>query len=155
VVAAAAAEKLLRPDEVEPLAAAAERRTGDPGWLPVSAADAADDARLAELALTVALRRHARPRESGELRTPGKDLRQVRLVVGSGGVLRHATEERLAGILRPATSDHAGGWKVPTRTRLAVDRRYVLAAAGLLAPDHAEAAAALLAAELAVVGSTP
>ena len=153
VLAAAAAEKLLRPGEAEPLAAAATRRAADPGWLPETEDDAADDARLAELALTVALRRHARPHESGEVRSPGKDLRQVRLVVGSGGVLRHASEQRLAEILQPARSDHAGGWRVPAGARLAVDRRYVLAAAGLLAADHSEAAAAVLAAELAVVGS--
>lgn len=153
VLAAAAAEKLLRPGEAEPLAAAASRRAADPGWLPETEDDAADDARLAELALTVALRRHARPHESAEVRSPGKDLRQVRLVVGSGGVLRYASEQRLAEILQPARSDHAGGWRVPAGARLAVDRRYVLAAAGLLAADHAEAAAAVLAAELTVVPS--
>ena len=47
-------------------------------------------------------------------------------------------------ILAPALGDHAGGWKVPTHAALAVDARYVLAAAGLLATDHPEAAARLL-----------
>ena len=43
------------------------------------------------LAATVALRRHARGHAAGPglPRTGGRDLRDVRLVVGSGGVLRH------------------------------------------------------------------
>jgi hypothetical protein len=77
------------------------------------------------------------------VRTPGKDLRQVRLVVGSGGVLRHGTDDEARTVLRPAVADHAGGWRLPELARLAVDRRYVLAAAGLLAGEHREAAARL------------
>jgi uncharacterized protein (TIGR01319 family) len=148
VVEAARAERLLAPGEHGPLAVAAERRAGDPAFLPGSPEERAVDARLAELALTVALRRHARPHETGEVRTSGKDLRQVRLVVGSGGVLRHGTPEVVAQVLAPTVGDHAGGWRVPERARLAVDARYVLAAAGLLAPDHPWAAASLAATAL-------
>jgi len=148
VVAAAAAERLLEPGEGAALAPAAAHRAADPGWLPTDDAERAVDARLAELALTVALRRHARPQESGEVRSPGRDLRAVRLVVGSGGVLRYAEPRRLARILAPARSDHAGGWKVAERAALAVDVRYVLAAAGLLADDHPDTAAALVAGAL-------
>jgi hypothetical protein len=83
----------------------------------------------------VALRRHARG---------GKDLREVALVVGSGGVLRHATPDRAAAALAPATTDLGGGWAVPEGARTVVDTRYVLAAAGLLADDHPEVGAALL-----------
>lgn len=149
VVAAAAAERLLGPGEEESLGLAAAERSADPGLVPADDAGRDVDARLAELALTVALRRHARPQESAELRTPGKDLRQVRLVVGSGGVLRHASPGRLARILAPVRADHAGGWKVPERAALAVDVRYVLAAAGLLAAEHPEAAARLATGALA------
>jgi hypothetical protein len=46
-------------------------------------------------------------------------------------------------VLRPATADHGGGWKVPERAATAVDASYVLAAAGLLATEHPEAAARL------------
>jgi hypothetical protein len=92
----------------------------------------------------VALRRHARPHDSGEVRNPGKDLRGVRLVVGSGGVLRYASPVALQRILAPSIGDHAGGWKVPDRADLAVDVRYVLAAAGLLASSYPEAAARLV-----------
>ena len=144
LVLAAMAERLVTADEAGDLAAEAAARAADPGRLPASEQDRTVDARLAELALTIALRRHARPQDSGEVRTPGKDLRRVRLVVGSGGVLRHATPARLAEILRPALSDHGGGWKVPAAAELAVDVSYVLAAAGLLAADHPAAAARLV-----------
>jgi len=137
IVAAARTERLPVPAGLEDAAA---RRAADPGYLPDSdAARAADDA-LAALAVTVALRRHARP-DSGR---GGKDLRQVRLVVGSGGVLRHADPARRDAILTAALTDHAGGWLLPARAPTTVDTHYVLAAAGLLAADHPVAAARLL-----------
>jgi len=148
VIAAAVAERLLDPADSEPLRAEAERRAADPGLVPVDAPGRRTDALLARLALTVALRRHARPQTEGEVRTPGKDLRQVRLVVGSGGVLRHAGPDAVRAVLAPAVSDHAGGWRVPEHAALAVDARYVLAAAGLLADEHRLAAARLLAGSL-------
>ena len=123
------------PAEEQPLRAAAELRVADPAYLPDDDAGRDDDARLAELAVTVALRRHARG---------GKDLREVALVVGSGGVLRHATADRAERVLAPATQDLGGGWAVPEHARTVLDSRYVLAAAGLLAQEHPEAAAALV-----------
>lgn len=109
-------------------------RVGDPAYLPQDDASRDIDARLAELAVTVAVRRHGRD----------KPLRDVRLVVGSGGVLRHAGRGRRSRMLRPATADLAGGWAVPTEARVVVDDRYVLAAAGLLSRDHPGAAVRLL-----------
>ena len=38
-------------------------------------------------------------------------------------------------VLAPLLADHAGGWKVPEHAPVAVDRQYVLAAAGLLAAE--------------------
>ncbi len=140
VVEAAVAERLLDEAAADRLRAAATRRVADPAYLPDDEQGRDDDAELARLAVTVALRRHARG--------SGKDLRQVGLVVGSGGVLRHATGGRAAAALSPATGDLAGGWAVPERARTVVDRQYVLAAAGLLAPGHPEAAALLVARHL-------
>ena len=102
-----------------------------------------DDRALAAAAATIALRRHARGHSSGpgQPRTGGRDLRDVRLVVGSGGVLRHGGGEY---VLQALLSDTAGGWAAPVRARTVVDGCYVLAAAGLLAPDHPGVAAALL-----------
>jgi uncharacterized protein (TIGR01319 family) len=151
IVTAAVAERLVDGDEAAGLAQAAALRVADPSWLPDDAEGAAVDARLAELAVTIALRRHARPQQSGEVRTRGKDLRQVRLVVGSGGVLRHGGPDVARTVLRPALTDHAGGWLVPERAATGVDQRYVLAAAGLLAVDHPDAARRLAARAVAPV----
>lgn len=134
VVDAAVAERLVDAEEADRLRAAAAVRVADPAYLPVDDADRDVDARLAQLAVTVALRRHGRG---------GKNLRQVGLVVGSGGVLRHATPERAARVLAAATGDLAGGWAVPEHARGVVDTHYVLAAAGMLAAEHPEAAARL------------
>ncbi|MER7457808.1 glutamate mutase L [Micromonospora sp. NPDC126480] len=150
VVRAAVEERLLTPDGSGDLAAAAARRAADPGWLPGDAADQAVDARIAALAATVALRRHARGAATGE--RAGRDLRDVQLLVGSGGVLRHAPPADAAAVLAAVLADHAGGWPLPRAARPVVDVDYVLAAAGLLAADHPDAARALA---LRVQGGAP
>ncbi len=96
---------------------------------------------LAGIAATVAVRRHARS---------GKDLRNVRLVVASGGVFRHTARHRAVGVLDATVHDHAGGWALPRAATITVDGDYVLAPAGLLAEDHREVAVALLRAHLHV-----
>ncbi|GAA1751238.1 glutamate mutase L [Luedemannella helvata] len=132
VLDAAATERLaVDPD----LVTAAPRRAADPALL----ADGDADLRLARLAATVAVRRHGRDR----------DLRRVRLVVGSGGVLRHAAPAAARSVLDAILADHAGGWRVPTSARVLIDHEYVLAAAGLLAQPHPAAARRLLRARLA------
>jgi uncharacterized protein (TIGR01319 family) len=135
IVAAAGRERLVQGPEASALGTAAAVRAADPAYLPAHEEDRAVDARLAELAVTVALRRHGRG---------GKSLRDVSLVIGSGGVLRHAPDGVRRRILEPATNDRSGGWPLPERARTTVDHHYVLAAAGLLARDHAQAAARLL-----------
>ena len=95
------------------------------------------DRALAAVAATVAVRRHARSRPGAG----GRDLRQVRLVVGSGGVLRHGGG---AEVLAAVLGDTAGGWAAPAAARRKIDSAYVLAAAGLLAAEHPRAAAGLL-----------
>ncbi|MFN0282845.1 MAG: glutamate mutase L, partial [Kineosporiaceae bacterium] len=108
------------------------------------------DTDLARLAVTVALRRHGRP---GSPSANPRPLRDVALVVGSGGVLRHADAATRARILAPATADHGGGWRVPDRASVVVDTGYVLFAAGLLA-DAEPVAAARLAASVGAVSNT-
>ncbi|MGN6242611.1 MAG: glutamate mutase L [Motilibacteraceae bacterium] len=141
VVEAAVGERLLADvTEEKSLREAADALHADVSYVPSEDPDGdvarAVDARLAELAVTVALRRHARP--------GGRDLRRVRLVVGSGGVLRHGAAGLRAQVLAPATGDRAGGWKLPEHADVVVDARYVLAAAGLLAAEHPAAAARLV-----------
>lgn len=142
VVRAAAEERLLAAGEQEVLSVEAAVRAADPGFLPADAAGRAVDARIAALAATVAVRRHARGGATGE--REGRDLRDVRLLIGSGGVLRHAPRVDAAVVLEAVLGDHAGGWPVPRDARAVVDVDYVLAAGGLLAQEHPQAAVALL-----------
>jgi uncharacterized protein (TIGR01319 family) len=147
VVAAAQAERLLVPGEGDGLLAQAQRRAETPGLLVDAAADRATEMRLAQLAATVAVRRHARTDPGGA----GRDLRDVRLVVGSGGVLRHARPGDAVKIITSVLRDHEGGWALPREPTVAIDVDYVLAAAGLLVDDHPAAAAGLLRSRLPAV----
>lgn len=128
-VAAATAEKVILPKLALP----------DSGQPPT----AERDRDLAAAAAMIALRRHARGHSPGpgRPRTGGRDLREVRLVVGSGGVLRHGGGRY---VLDKVLSDTAGGWAAPAGARTVVDEQYVLAAAGLLAIDHRDTAIGLL-----------
>ncbi len=133
------------------LRAEAARRRADPSMLPVTETDDAVDLELAAAAATIALRRHAGRQQvvfssDGRLvERSGKDLRDVDLLVGSGGVLRHHGLDQAKAVLEAATGDHVdGGWLVPRGPRIAVDSDYVLAAAGLLAPEHPVAAYEIL-----------
>lgn len=145
VVAAARAEDLLEPGEEPVLHEAAALRAAQPEL--VDTKDSSVDRRLAELAITIALRRHARGERIGPPTAPrkgGKDLRAVRVVIGSGGVLRHSETDAATALLRTAVNDHAGGWPLPRRARHLVDHSYVLAACGLLCDDHPHAATRLI-----------
>jgi uncharacterized protein (TIGR01319 family) len=132
-------------------AEAAARRHDDPSYLPDSTEQYAHDLRLARVAVGVALRRHAGRQQVSfgpdgrVVERDGKDLREVALLVGSGGVLRHGEPRDVEEVVRSACGeDVPGGWLLPRDPRVVVDRSYVLAAAGLLAPEHPDAALALL-----------
>ncbi|MCW2852714.1 MAG: hypothetical protein JWM84_2378 [Nocardioides sp.] len=126
---------------------AARRRTADPALLPVTAEDQDDDEAIARAAVSLALRRHAGRSwvvvspEGRVVERSGKDLREVDLVVGSGGVLRHGRAGVSDRVFDGSVgADLEGGWQLPERALVVVDSAYVLAAVGLLAPDHPEAA---------------
>jgi uncharacterized protein (TIGR01319 family) len=132
--------------------AAAERRRADPSIVPVDRTETEHDLAIASAAVHLAVRRHAGRQQvvfspEGRLvERSGKDLREVDLLIGSGGVLRHNTHEDALRVLSAGTGDHVeGGWLVPRAPRVVIDHDYVLAAAGLLAADHPEAAYTLLA----------
>ncbi|GAA1548999.1 glutamate mutase L [Kribbella lupini] len=127
-------------DERAELREAARRRHDDPAYLPDSPAEAAYDEVLASVAATVALRRHAGRQRvvfgpgGRVIERSGKDLREVDLLVGSGGVLRHngaEVAERILGAVGAGAQEE--GWLVPTSARTCVDKDYVLAGVGLLA----------------------
>jgi uncharacterized protein (TIGR01319 family) len=141
---------VLPSDKAETLRKAAQVRRTDPSFLPANPEQTGEDELIASAAITVALRRHAGRQQVSfgpdgrVVERSGKDLREVDLLVGSGGVLRNNTDEVTARILSAVTGEVPGGWQLPLRPRLTVDRDYVLAPAGLLAAAHPEAAHALL-----------
>lgn len=137
----------------EDLRPAAARRTADPSFLPTDDDERSEDELIASAAATLALRRHAgRSRvvladSTGSggrvVERTGKDLREVALLVGSGGVLRHCADDAAERILAGLTGVSPEGWQLPERPRVVVDRDYVLAAVGLLSECRPGAAAAL------------
>jgi uncharacterized protein (TIGR01319 family) len=135
------AEAAGRPD----LAEAAERRRAHPGVL-AGDGEAQVDEQLAAAAVGLALRRHAgRSRvvvspEGRVVERTGKDLRDVALLVCSGGIFRDGRPGATERILAGSTGDVPGGWQLPHDPRIVVDRTYVLAAVGLLAQTRPEAA---------------
>jgi uncharacterized protein (TIGR01319 family) len=139
---------LLSEVEVAATRVGARARQSHPDYLPDGEAAKALEMRIASAAIGVALRRHAGRSqvvfspEGRVVERTGKDLREVALLVGSGGVLRHAADPEGA-IKQHLTGE--GGWQLPEHPRIVVDDDYVLAPAGLLAAEHPEAARALLA----------
>jgi uncharacterized protein (TIGR01319 family) len=129
---------------------AAVRRRDDVGLVPTDTAEQDLDEELARAAVGLALRRHAgRSKvvvspEGRVIERSGKDLREVALLVGSGGVLRHGRPGVAQRVLAGSVGEVEGGWQLPSRARVTVDQQYVLAAAGLLASQHPEAARRLV-----------
>lgn len=139
---------LLEDAVAEAMHAAGVRRSEAPDLLPSTPEEHAEDESIATVAATVALRRHVgRSRvvlgpDGRVVERTGKDLREVDLLIGSGGVLRSspASAARVLGNLVGPSSE---GWQQPEHPRIVVDQDYVLAAIGLLAGPHREAAVAL------------
>jgi uncharacterized protein (TIGR01319 family) len=100
-----------------------------------------DPLALGEAAAVVALRRHLRAEAAYG---GGASARGVGLVVLSGGVFRHADPAAVDAVVGRVAADRGGAGGVLTGTDVVVDRRYVLAAAGLLAGDLPAAAAGVL-----------
>lgn len=139
------------------LLAAAERRTAQPGFLPASAPEHQDEVLIARAAVALAVHRHVgRSRVvvspdpstgSGQrgrvVERSGKDLREIDLLIGSGGVLRNVDPATAAHILAAAVGESAEAWQQPRGPKVVVDRQHLLVAVGLLAADHPAAAAKL------------
>lgn len=138
--------------DVSHLRAGAEVRAANPRFVAESQTEMKTDLELAGCAIEIAVRRHAGrltielSPQGAALRKSGRDLRAISNVVLSGGIFRHAAPDQLA-ILLP---DVAGNKEhmLPRHPRFAVDRAYLLAAAGLLATRNRPAAFALMNQEL-------
>jgi uncharacterized protein (TIGR01319 family) len=150
VIAAGVESGLIADDDK--LSTAAARRHADPSYLPDTEQEASYDELLARVAATVALRRHAGRQRivfgpgGRVIERSGKDLREVDLLVGSGGVLRHNGPDVAARILGSVgVNAQEEGWLVPERAEVCVDKDYVLAGVGLLADSNPSAAEGLAA----------
>ena len=129
---------------------ACERRQREPDFLPESPGEDRIDRALATACVTRALRRHCGalgtvyvPGQGTDFVQRGADLRDVPLVIGTGGMLcRHAAGE---SVLRAALERRSQGSLTPRAPTIALDRSYVLAAAGLLSTVDESGARALLA----------
>jgi uncharacterized protein (TIGR01319 family) len=131
------------------IAAAVTQRADEPGFLAHEPGDWAIDRALAVSCVHHAVRRHcgrltvtSRPNQPARISTDGPDLREVPLVVGTGGILVRSTgAEELIGTALARSDDRC---LAPRAPRLAIDRDYVLAAAGLLAEREPQTALALM-----------
>ena len=129
---------------------ACARRRREPDFLPDNPGEERIDRALATACVTHALRRHCGtlktvyvPGQGADFEQRGADLRDVPLVIGTGGPLgRQAAGE---AVLRAALERQTQGSLAPRAPAIALDRRYVLAAAGLLSTVDESAARALLA----------
>ncbi|GAB2445177.1 methylaspartate mutase accessory protein GlmL [Nocardioides hungaricus] len=132
-------------------AVAAQMRQDDTSYLPDTDAECDLDEAIARAAVGTALRRHAgRSRvvvgpDGRVVERTGRDLREVGLLVGSGGVLRNGRPGVADRVFAGSTGEVEGGWQLPRSPRVVVDSDYVLAAVGLLAADHSEVARRLAA----------
>ena len=128
--------------------------------LAVTADEEEVDVEIAATAATLAMRRHVgRSRvvvgpDGRRVERTGTDLREVGLLVGSGGVLRHAAPEAVDRIVGCLVGASPHGWQLPEHATVVVDRDYVLAAVGLL-QERRPVAAAALARSLTLCEETP
>lgn len=119
-----------------------------PAWIPETPEGLRFDALLASAAGAQALVRHCGTMllSRGEGGPPtlvrdGPDLREVPLILGTGGVFVHREDGE--SILREALDRRAPRSLVPRSPRIAIDRGYLLAPLGLLATADRAAAGRL------------
>ena len=125
----------------------AARGTTTPAFLPDDDGEADADEAIAAAAIGLALRRHAgRSQVVVEPRGPGRRAHRQGPAGGrpAGRLGRRAAQRaarrRGAGAGRQHRRRLEGGWQLPRAPRVVVDHDYVLAAAGLLAAPHPDAA---------------
>ena len=128
---------------------AVSKRADRPEWIPETPEEYELDGLLASSCATHAIRRHCGTMllSRGEAGTPtlvrdGPDLREVGLVLGTGGVFAHREDGEL--VLRRALDRHVAHSLAPREARLRIDSSYLLAAAGVLAGSDEAAALRLL-----------
>ena len=131
----------------------ARRRHAAPEFLPAGEPDETIDRLLAVACIAQSLRRHCGrlstvyvPNQGTSFVQEGLDLREVPRVIGTGGMLVHAAEAEQT--MSRALARREDGFLTPTAPSVLLDKRYILAAAGLLATRDPAAAFSLLESEL-------
>jgi hypothetical protein len=131
---------------------------------PIPRNDSERDAAIAltRLACRLAVERHlgrVRPSYGVYGRTlviEGRDLSAVRFIVGTGGALtRLGAGEEILAALRRDSSAAAAELMPPASARIALDRDYLMAAAGVLAERYPEAARHVLLQSLGIAPEEP
>jgi uncharacterized protein (TIGR01319 family) len=147
------AAQLGQEEGAESLAAAVSERARRPDWVPRGSPEGELDGLLATSCATHALERHCGTMlltrsEAGPptLLRDGPDLREVRMAIGTGGAFAHRDDGR--DVLATALARRGPRSLAPREPRLAVDRGYLLAAAGLLASIDPELSLQIMLAEL-------
>jgi len=142
----------LKMDEAA-IGQAVSRRSGNPEWISTDPLEVRLDALLAVGCATHASTRHSGTllltrNEAGlpTLVRAGPDLREVKQVLGTGGVFAHRSDGEW--ILREALRRRAPRSLAPLEPAIGIDGSYVLAAAGLLSTQDPGAALRLLRREL-------
>jgi uncharacterized protein (TIGR01319 family) len=143
----------LGDDRGEGLDAAIRQRERAPEWIPADEPGKRLDGLLGIACATQAFNRHCgtlvlrrSKANPPSLVRSGPDLREVGLVIGTGGILVHRQDGE--ELIRCALGRHAPRSLSPRRPAFRVDSNYVLAAAGLLASIDEAAALRLLQAEV-------
>ena len=144
----------LVPPGDDSLDLAVRRRGEHPGYLAADPAEAGLDRRLAGLACTIAIERHAGRFSvllgagAHAIRKTGRDLRQATSLIATGGIFAHAPhpERIIETALRTARSR---GALVPASLPVGVDTGYVLWAVGLLSSQFPAAGLRLAETEFA------
>jgi uncharacterized protein (TIGR01319 family) len=139
--------------EREAIEQAVSHRFGNPEWIPTEPSEARLDSLLAVGCASHAVTRHSGTMlltrsEAGPptLVRDGPDLREVKQVLGTGGVFAHRADGET--ILREALQRRAPRSLAPREPDVVVDDNYILATAGLLATRDPSAALRLLRREL-------
>jgi uncharacterized protein (TIGR01319 family) len=126
--------------------------------LPADERAATVDRKLAVSCATLALRRHCgrqywgfRRNEPPRLHQTGPDLRSVEVVIGTGGVLALGPDGDQILSEALVRGHGAGDLMTPQSPRIALDRNYMLAAAGLLSTCDPDVALRFVRSEFASV----
>jgi uncharacterized protein (TIGR01319 family) len=124
-------------------------RTENIRMVPKTEEEIKFDEAMAKIATEIALERHVGTIES--MYTPmgviftqeGKDLLEVKCLIGTGGVLVHS--ENPADILKSGTFDSTNpNYLKPMHPEFLLDKTYIMSAMGLLAEDHPNMAVRIL-----------